>query len=256
MIGRRRIFVSHSIKDNELARIIVDALRGYGFDIWYDEYNLGFGPIRQELEKALSKCQVFIVLLSLNALQSLWVNREINAALALEANQDGMLIVPARVGPCPIPPLLSGYRRLDFTTGDPVAELRQFAYIVDEGRASQPPPPVPSAPEQPTTSHSPQPTYSIGSIKGRNVNVNMAENVSITQSYEASPSSMIKHDLSRFTVLVEELKRLADSHATVDIHHLELFLELMAKIRAEDLSPKFVEKVRTLCKQLEVMPLI
>ena len=153
MNSGKRIFISHSGKDNKIAEIIVKALREYSFDVWYDEHNLRFGYLRQQLEESLSTCQIFILLLSKDALQSLWVNREINAALSLEGRPEGLLIVPAVIEPCPIPPMLDGYRRLDFTSGrDPVIELRKFVQIVNQDITYQS---LPAVPPLEPTEHTP-----------------------------------------------------------------------------------------------------
>jgi len=271
MSSSKRIFISHSSKDDKIARIIVEALRGYGFDVWYDEHDLGFGYIRQQLEESLSTCQVFMVLLSQDALQSLWVNREINAALSLEERLEGMLIVPAVIGPCPIPPILRGYRRLNFTADrDPVAELRNFAKIVNQSITHQSlptPPPWEPTKDAPTTEPNPQASprssassYSIGSISAGTLDLKMGENISITNNYRTSPSPDGEQDLyfSQFTALVDDLSKQAGSNVAATNEQLGFFLEMMATISAKGkkLPPVLIEKVHLVCKQLGVTPLI
>jgi hypothetical protein len=149
MTHKKRIFVSHSSKDNEVARRIVRVLEEHGCDVWYDENDLEFGQFRQNIEKGLRTCQVFMVLLSENACKSKWVQREIDAALALETVGTGLLIVPVLLSSCTVPPLLAGYKRLDFTSGqDYATELDHFVRTVNEqprsaiAHASFPEPPT------------------------------------------------------------------------------------------------------------------
>jgi hypothetical protein len=131
MTNKKRIFISHSSKDNEVARIIVDQLEREGHEVWYDEKDLGYGPIRSNIEAVFPTCQVFMVLLSPDAVSSPWVNREINAAMEQETSK-GMLIVPALLKHCQIPPFLSDHRRLDFTLSrNYVAILQEFLSVLE-----------------------------------------------------------------------------------------------------------------------------
>src|SRR6266446_7153315 len=163
MSGEKRIFFSHSSKDNKMARTIVEALKSFGFDVWYDEQSLEFGPIRQRFEEILPTCQVFMVLLSEDAIKSVWVNREIDAALALERNGTGIVIVPVLVQPCDIPLLLERYRWLNcIPDRDVYVELGQLARLAGKTGNEKAEHPVPPAtePKSQTRSDSPQSTQS------------------------------------------------------------------------------------------------
>ncbi len=169
MSGEKRIFFSHSSKDNKMARTIVEALKSFGFDVWYDEQSLEFGPIRQRFEEILPTCQVFMVLLSEDAIKSVWVNREIDAALALERNGTGIVIVPVLVQPCDIPLLLERYRWLNcIPDRDVYVELGQLARLAGKTGNEKAEHPVPPAtePKSQTRSDSPQSTQSEDSKSG------------------------------------------------------------------------------------------
>src|SRR5260370_21851693 len=186
-----------------------------------------------------------MVLLSEDALRSLWVNREINAALSLESRPEGLLIVPAVVAPCSIPPILSGYRRLNFTAGhDPVAELRSFAQIVNEGITPQPPPtPPPSERTKHTSTASNrqtsprEPTYSIGSISSGTLNVNMGENIFVTHNYGISSSPDAKQDpyFLQSTALVDDFSKQSARNTTVTDGRLTIFLDMTQTMRTVDM---------------------
>ena len=81
-----QVFVSHNHNDNDYCREFVEALRqalGDDAAVWYDEHNLGWGALRQVIEAELRKCQHFVAILSPTAVESEWVNDEIDAARTL-----------------------------------------------------------------------------------------------------------------------------------------------------------------------------
>ena len=47
------IFVSHSHEDDAFCRLLVDALRHAGADVWYDEHNLVSGQLLDVIEHEL-----------------------------------------------------------------------------------------------------------------------------------------------------------------------------------------------------------
>lgn len=108
-----RVFVSHSHHDNDYCREFVAALRERGYQVWYDEHNLGWGALRPTIEKEMPQCQHFIAIFSPDAVASDWVNAEIDAALDLL--KDGVLqtitFVVARE--CVVPLLLRRWKRIE-----------------------------------------------------------------------------------------------------------------------------------------------
>lgn len=210
MSSKKRVFLSHSSKDYKVSRTIVEALKSYGFDVWYDEQSLEFGPIRQRFEEVLPTCQVFMVLLSQDAIHSAWVNREIDAALTLERNGTGIVIVPVLVQPCEIPLILSRYRWLDCTPDrDIYVELSQFAHLADETatekpKHSAPPAPDPQPQPRPDSPPSTHPTdsqsenegyrvkFQIGSLTATNAHQYIADSMTINNT--PSPLSSAKEE--------------------------------------------------------------
>src|SRR5512146_927220 len=116
-----RIFVSHSHADNVYCRDFVAALRrALGSDdaVWYDEHNVGWGSIRRTIERELEQRQHFVAILSPAAVESPWVNDEIDAALGLlrEGKMHTISFVTALR--CDVPRLLRGYKRIELASGE------------------------------------------------------------------------------------------------------------------------------------------
>ncbi len=108
-----RVFVSHSHHDNDYCREFVAALRERGYQVWYDEHNLGWGALRATIEKEMPQCQHFIAIFSPDAVASDWVNAEIDAALDLlkEGVMQTVTFVVARE--CVVPLLLRRWKRIE-----------------------------------------------------------------------------------------------------------------------------------------------
>ncbi|MFX0060919.1 MAG: toll/interleukin-1 receptor domain-containing protein [Candidatus Hermodarchaeota archaeon] len=74
------VFVSYSHKDKQLVYHEIKRLNNEGYRIWYDE---GIPPAsrwRTEIAKAIKNCAFFLVFLSPRAVQSKYVNKEIDYA--------------------------------------------------------------------------------------------------------------------------------------------------------------------------------
>ncbi len=95
----KEIFISHSSQDQAFAAHVAETLRRHGLSVWYSPTNLiGSQPWQDEIGAALDRCDWFLVLLSPCSLESMWVRRELNYALA-EVRLIGK-IVPLRHAPC------------------------------------------------------------------------------------------------------------------------------------------------------------
>ena len=100
-----RIFVSHSSKDNDFGMKLVQDLRqALGDDaVWYDTYGGLHGGMSwwNTIKQELSARDTFIVILSPDAVESKWVDDEINIAWHLH-NTAGKRIIPVLYRPCDI----------------------------------------------------------------------------------------------------------------------------------------------------------
>jgi hypothetical protein len=118
-----RIFISYAHADEATARSVVMALRNAGLRVWWDE-QLAHGQQWQvALEKELSRCEAFLVLIGHQGVSG-WVRAEVGAALNRHydrTNEGSRLpIVPVllpQARPEAIPPFLSQFQFHEL--GDP-----------------------------------------------------------------------------------------------------------------------------------------
>ncbi|HEY1389618.1 MAG TPA: SUMF1/EgtB/PvdO family nonheme iron enzyme [Ktedonobacterales bacterium] len=107
-------FVSHAHVDNDLCDRYVAALRGRGIDIWYDRNNAQAGHfLDREIEQQLEQRSAFVLLMTQQALDSFWVQQELGAYRGLMGRDRSRLLLPVRIGPCNVPPLLNALLWID-----------------------------------------------------------------------------------------------------------------------------------------------
>jgi formylglycine-generating enzyme required for sulfatase activity len=170
-----QVFVSHSHTDNEYCRAFVAALhQGLGDDkdaVWYDEHNLGWGKLQQEIDRELLKRQHFIAILSPAAVASDWVKTEIYAAQDLLRKGKMRTFQLVIAVPCDVmdmSPTLGGYKRVEQTGGlpfpPPEAARRALAVIRGMHGDDLPPLGPAPAPANSTPAHhlTPMPLYNLG----------------------------------------------------------------------------------------------
>ena len=77
------VFLSHSSHDHDMAERVVLTLRDHGVPAFFSPANiLGAQQWQDEILQALERCDWFLVLLSPEAVESMWVKREVAYALA------------------------------------------------------------------------------------------------------------------------------------------------------------------------------
>ncbi len=144
----RPTFVSHAHADNDLCDRYVAALRARGVDVWYDRTNAQAGHfLGTEIQRELTQRSAFVLLLTQHALDSFWVQLELQAYLGLMAQDRARLLLPVRIGPCAVPPFLNALFWVD-------ALALPFEQAIDAIVAAVtvhgPPPPPPPPPPQDT----------------------------------------------------------------------------------------------------------
>jgi hypothetical protein len=114
--GKRElgIFVSHSTKDAEMAQKITAELRELNYPVWYADWEIAPGQsIVDKIIEALARNDTLIVLLSQNSVKSMWVERELNAALMSQLSGHAVTVLPILIDDCKIPAILQGVRYID-----------------------------------------------------------------------------------------------------------------------------------------------
>lgn len=127
------IFLSHSGQNKTTARRVVEALTRERLPCWYDEQQIVLGSeLRASIRSAISRCDIYIYLVSHAANESRWVHEELQYALNLEFN-DQLKIVPVLLdnNSDEMPELLSGrvYTTLDSKLGGVAGLAHQLSKI-------------------------------------------------------------------------------------------------------------------------------
>ena len=72
-MSRDHIFISHSSKDDAFVKDLREALENLGLSTWADSRELSGGDrLTPEIERNIENARQFIVIVSLNALNSTW----------------------------------------------------------------------------------------------------------------------------------------------------------------------------------------
>ena len=112
------VFLSHSHHDCDMAGRIAEVLRAHGVPVWFSPVNiLGAQQWHDEIGAALSRCDWFLVLLSPDAVSSIWVKREL--VFALNDDRYTGRIVPTRYRDCAYKTLswtLPGFQMVDLSS--------------------------------------------------------------------------------------------------------------------------------------------
>ncbi len=87
------VFLTHSSLDREFVAELASVLRHHGVPVWYSQTNiLGAQQWHDEIGTALRRCDWFLLVLTPNSVESMWVKREL--LFALQQNRFADKIVP------------------------------------------------------------------------------------------------------------------------------------------------------------------
>ena len=109
------VFLSHSSEDADMARRVARTLVSHGVPIFLAPSHLiGAQQWQDEVLKALQRCDWFMVLLSPQAVDSVWVRREV--AFAPYEKRYRERIIPLTYKPCDMTPVecLNLSQKVDF----------------------------------------------------------------------------------------------------------------------------------------------
>jgi len=114
-----KIFLSHSSKDKLFVRKISNILKSQGYETWLDEDEILMGkPILDSIWKALEKCDIVLVFLSKNSIQSNWVHHEWEWKFFEQVSKGKIYVLPLLIEECTIPALLRDRKYADFTNSE------------------------------------------------------------------------------------------------------------------------------------------
>jgi hypothetical protein len=86
------VFLSHSNRDQRFVTRLADMIRLHGVAVWYSRIDiLGGQQWHDEIGDALRRCDWFLLILSQESVQSMWVQRELHFALQQERFADRIL---------------------------------------------------------------------------------------------------------------------------------------------------------------------
>jgi len=140
-----RAFISYNHKDEDVAKQIAEGLARKGVEPWLDVWEIGAGDsiFDKVFEEGLKTCQVFVILLSPESVESMWVKHELAVAL-LRRLQQTMKVIPVKIRECTIPLALQTLRWLDLKNGldQVVDDIVNAAYDRKPDRLPVQPPPV------------------------------------------------------------------------------------------------------------------
>ena len=144
---RFRVFVSHSHIDNDFCVQVVNDLRVYlGEDeaVWYDAVGLHGGDAWWRRIVAEVKARnVFIVVLSPDAMESAWVHDEIDLAWQRKNSPEGMLIIPMLWRACEVRDDLKTRQIISFLSPKPYEMAFQELIRALSPKSDNPPPRLP-----------------------------------------------------------------------------------------------------------------
>ncbi|HLK61037.1 MAG TPA: toll/interleukin-1 receptor domain-containing protein, partial [Chthonomonadaceae bacterium] len=91
-----KIFVSHATANDTIVTALRERLAPYGIDSWTDSRELTGGDLlKQRIEEAIAVSDFFVVVLSLDALNSVWVQDEIAYARRVKGKRkDSFKLIP------------------------------------------------------------------------------------------------------------------------------------------------------------------
>jgi hypothetical protein len=91
-----KVFLSHSHNDEPLAKKIASTLQQAGLEVWDDEKEIAPGENwAEKVAQALREAEAMVVLLTPDALNSNWVQRDIDYALSEKRFRDRLVTVLA-----------------------------------------------------------------------------------------------------------------------------------------------------------------
>lgn len=112
------VFVSYSHADSEFVERLIRDLRDSGVPATYDRWLLKVGDsLLERISTAVAESSFAIVVLSPASVNSNWVKKELNLAMAGEMKQGAVKVLPAVIADCELPPVIADKLYAEFRRG-------------------------------------------------------------------------------------------------------------------------------------------
>lgn len=123
------VFISHNSANKKEAREIGLFLTAEDINVWFDEWKIPFGSsIPGHVNNGLDDCTHFILLWSKEALESKWVERELQSILhkSLSREAKNIVIIPVCLDDTPLPIIVADKLAVRYSKGD---EVDRYAIV-------------------------------------------------------------------------------------------------------------------------------
>jgi len=110
----KRIFISYSHADREVARMIEASLRVAGAETFLDERDIKVGDsISGKVFDGIASSTELLYIISAESIQSAWAKKELDVALMRHIQEQGFKILPVLIDEVSLPTSLSNVRYAD-----------------------------------------------------------------------------------------------------------------------------------------------
>jgi TolB-like protein len=151
---RPSVFISYASEDREAARLLRDALPGFGLEVWHDEGELGGGEAwDQKIRRQIRECDYFMPLVSAQteARHEGYFRREWRLAVerTLDMADDHLFLLPIVIDDTDqavarVPEKFLTVQWLRVPGGQPTRALESLCRRVASGNINEPPPARPA----------------------------------------------------------------------------------------------------------------
>ena len=123
------VFISYSRKDAEFVNLLVEELREYSHEVWFDKSDIRGGTEwGTEIKNAVDSSYAVIVVVSTDSNRSKWVSMEVELAKITKKNNK-VPIIPIKIDKEKIPSSLASYHAIDFSSmfeGSDIDSIRHY----------------------------------------------------------------------------------------------------------------------------------
>jgi|GEM_PF-1881953 len=112
----KSIFLCHSSVDKQTVREIAQKLTIRGSQVWLDEAEILVGDsILEKIQDGINRSDYLGIVLSKKSVESIWVKKEVEAALTYEIETEEVKVLPILIEKCNIPLFLKPKKYADMT---------------------------------------------------------------------------------------------------------------------------------------------